>query len=95
MLHWARTVAESILQLDFILAAAQEINYLEKNVGVSSESQAIKQEVTNLLKRTGFSEEKITGKVYQSIYGNPNAVPATDYNVWSPTAYPAGWQLIE
>lgn len=35
------------------------------------------------------------GSIYESIYGNPNADPPTDYNVWSPTAYPAGWQLIE
>ena len=38
----ARIVTEINLQLEFILAAAQECNYLERNVAVSSESQAIK-----------------------------------------------------
>ena len=55
----ARIIKDENLQLDLILAAAQECNYLEKYLGETSESFVIKAEIANLLNSVGFNENQI------------------------------------
>ncbi|MCL5877549.1 MAG: SIR2 family protein [Candidatus Bathyarchaeota archaeon] len=55
----AKLITEKNLQLNFILTAAQECNYLEKSLGETPESYIIKQEITNLLSLAHFDELQI------------------------------------